>query len=164
MNVFIVYYLFFFLMIRRPPRSTLFPYTTLFRSHAQPPSRASSRNHEGAQTDPNRTARLGPRGYVKRRHELAHLDEGLRVTPPVAEAGTAVVGGHKAVAARTSDRLTARVAEDFLRNLIPPVDPAVGANGEGAIGREDKCPIGTSIRGSLHGSLLGSHVSSSTLQ
>src|SRR2546426_11874026 len=26
-------FLFFFLMIRRPPRSTLFPYTTLFRSH-----------------------------------------------------------------------------------------------------------------------------------
>src|SRR5206468_11522110 len=25
-------YLFFFLLIRRPPRSTLFPYTTLFRS------------------------------------------------------------------------------------------------------------------------------------
>src|SRR5438034_3975358 len=25
-------YVFFFLMIRRPPRSTLFPYTTLFRS------------------------------------------------------------------------------------------------------------------------------------
>src|SRR2546426_7837288 len=30
--------LFFFLMIRRPPRSTLFPYTTLFRSEgAEPP-------------------------------------------------------------------------------------------------------------------------------
>src|SRR6267142_2248052 len=27
------YFLFFFLMIRRPPRSTLFPYTTLFRSN-----------------------------------------------------------------------------------------------------------------------------------
>src|SRR2546422_6628147 len=27
--------LFFFLMIRRPPRSTLFPYTTLFRSPAE---------------------------------------------------------------------------------------------------------------------------------
>src|SRR3712207_8850169 len=27
-------HLFFFLMIRRPPRSTLFPYTTLFRSEA----------------------------------------------------------------------------------------------------------------------------------
>src|ERR1039458_10514218 len=30
----IVLFLFFFLMIRRPPRSTLFPYTTLFRSQA----------------------------------------------------------------------------------------------------------------------------------
>src|SRR5215475_1062610 len=29
--------LFFFLMIRRPPRSTLFPYTTLFRSPWRPP-------------------------------------------------------------------------------------------------------------------------------
>src|SRR3712207_7215435 len=28
-------HVFFFLMIRRPPRSTLFPYTTLFRSRAQ---------------------------------------------------------------------------------------------------------------------------------
>src|SRR5258708_13056264 len=27
------FHIFFFLMIRRPPRSTLFPYTTLFRSH-----------------------------------------------------------------------------------------------------------------------------------
>src|SRR2546422_11012227 len=27
---------FFFLMIRRPPRSTLFPYTTLFRSSVRP--------------------------------------------------------------------------------------------------------------------------------
>src|SRR3712207_7451978 len=27
-------HMFFFLMIRRPPRSTLFPYTTLFRSRA----------------------------------------------------------------------------------------------------------------------------------
>src|SRR3712207_9300713 len=27
-----MFVLFFFLMIRRPPRSTLFPYTTLFRS------------------------------------------------------------------------------------------------------------------------------------
>src|SRR3712207_8499342 len=41
--------LFFFLMIRRPPRSTLFPYTTLFRSDpdcaaealASPPARAA---------------------------------------------------------------------------------------------------------------------------
>src|SRR6266540_3940821 len=30
-------FLFFFLMIRRPPRSTLFPYTTLFRSRTRRP-------------------------------------------------------------------------------------------------------------------------------
>src|SRR3712207_8312919 len=35
---------YFFLMIRRPPRSTLFPYTTLFRSHRRPsPSRPRRR-------------------------------------------------------------------------------------------------------------------------
>src|ERR1051326_9434291 len=33
---------FFFLMIRRPPRSTLFPYTTLFRSSSQNPRRSWS--------------------------------------------------------------------------------------------------------------------------
>src|SRR6266496_5472566 len=32
---------FFFLMIRRPPRSTLFPYTTLFRSPSAAARRAS---------------------------------------------------------------------------------------------------------------------------
>src|SRR2546429_7707972 len=31
----LLYATFFFLMIRRPPRSTLFPYTTLFRSGEQ---------------------------------------------------------------------------------------------------------------------------------
>src|SRR3989442_8960390 len=30
-----LHFFFFFLMIRRPPRSTLFPYTTLFRSNAR---------------------------------------------------------------------------------------------------------------------------------
>src|SRR5437016_14623453 len=32
-----LFLLFFFLMIRRPPRSTLFPYTTLFRSAERMP-------------------------------------------------------------------------------------------------------------------------------
>src|ERR1041384_3689550 len=39
----------FFLMIRRPPRSTLFPYTTLFRSRRDPARRARS-----ARGDPRR--------------------------------------------------------------------------------------------------------------
>src|ERR1022692_3535648 len=36
---------FFFLMIRRPPRSTLFPYTTLFRSSWIRTDRAGRRGH-----------------------------------------------------------------------------------------------------------------------
>src|SRR3712207_8720659 len=39
---------FFFLMIRRPPRSTLFPYTTLFRSPAGRVRRLVGRRDEGA--------------------------------------------------------------------------------------------------------------------
>src|SRR5207253_10934011 len=37
------YHFFFFLMIPRPPRSTLFPYTTLFRSRPLPRPSAESR-------------------------------------------------------------------------------------------------------------------------
>src|SRR2546430_5652838 len=40
-------FVFFFLMIRRPPRSTLFPYTTLFRSsalHWRPGDRGRTKN------------------------------------------------------------------------------------------------------------------------
>src|SRR5687768_18290643 len=40
--MFISLFIFFFLMIRRPPRSTLFPYTTLFRSKAREASRAAA--------------------------------------------------------------------------------------------------------------------------
>src|SRR5258705_12379770 len=34
-STYALFLLFFFLMIRRPPRSTLFPYTTLFRSESR---------------------------------------------------------------------------------------------------------------------------------
>src|SRR5713101_9721942 len=41
-SFYIFFCFFFFLMIRRPPRSTLFPYTTLFRSPPRPsPPRAA---------------------------------------------------------------------------------------------------------------------------
>src|SRR5258708_10867071 len=48
-----LYFLFFFLMIRRPPRSTLFPYTTLFRSHLARSGRAL---HRGAAEENCRAA------------------------------------------------------------------------------------------------------------
>src|SRR5688572_31367800 len=44
--------LFFFLMIRRPPRSTLFPYTTLFRSRQRALSRRRGRPARGAAAEP----------------------------------------------------------------------------------------------------------------
>src|SRR2546430_12308332 len=43
-------FVFFFLMIRRPPRSTLFHYTTLFRSLADP--RSHGRPPPGARGQP----------------------------------------------------------------------------------------------------------------
>src|SRR5690242_21497334 len=54
---------FFFLMIRRPPRSTLFPYTTLFRSDLDDQVPAGDRSHQvdgvhrglGASEDRKRT-------------------------------------------------------------------------------------------------------------
>src|SRR5438132_6520685 len=47
--VFLSSHLFFFLLIRRPPRSTLFPYTTLFRSRNRCTQwrRALAANHLG---------------------------------------------------------------------------------------------------------------------
>src|SRR5215213_7238937 len=49
---------FFFLMIRRPPRSTLFPYTTLFRSWRAPAARIPAIQRTG-ETPP-----VEPRGAV----------------------------------------------------------------------------------------------------
>src|SRR5437899_7821226 len=47
---------FFFLMIRRPPRSTLFPYTTLFRSSAGALVRDAGRRRRGTNRDHDRGA------------------------------------------------------------------------------------------------------------
>src|SRR5215217_8715727 len=50
---------FFFLMIRRPPRSTLFPYTTLFRSRGGAAGEAvHSRHLAWRRREPDRAPRL----------------------------------------------------------------------------------------------------------
>src|SRR3712207_8847654 len=41
----------FVLMIRRPPRSTLFPYTTLFRSHSQSRGRDAHKSHHAGKDE-----------------------------------------------------------------------------------------------------------------
>src|SRR5258707_3953322 len=56
--------LFFFLMIRRPPRSTLFPYTTLFRSGFPQPSRSLRRRSRAipSRSLPRRSGRTAGSG------------------------------------------------------------------------------------------------------
>src|SRR5438445_9561137 len=66
MSITICTFVFFFSMTRRPPRSTLFPYTTLFRSRvplsrgARPPGNDAERK-PAAGADPRRRRRPGPR-------------------------------------------------------------------------------------------------------
>src|SRR3712207_778174 len=74
---------FFFLMIRRPPRSTLFPYTTLFRSWivgaGYDQNRLAERRHPtAAELD-----LVAPRHRVWLRHTSGHM---AVVNGPVLEA------------------------------------------------------------------------------
>src|SRR5690554_7398675 len=59
---------FFFLMIRRPPRSTLFPYTTLFRS-----AHGAEAEPTRAPRDPGR--RSPPRAALEARRSEEHTSE-----------------------------------------------------------------------------------------
>src|SRR3712207_7331733 len=83
---------FFFLMIRRPPRSTLFPYTTLFRSAVDRYHLALDLAHQGPR--PPREA-----GLERVRIEQ-HEDPPERVMR-----GDAVRQGQKALQDRKSTRL-----------------------------------------------------------
>src|SRR3712207_7621417 len=70
MSVLLVF--FFFLMIRRPPRSTLFPYTTLFRSPGQQGrlgAEAAGRGRDGSQL----AYRRRPRGAVGRAAQIGSV-------------------------------------------------------------------------------------------
>src|SRR2546429_5092438 len=57
----VAYRIFFFLMIRRPPRSTLFPYTTLFRSARARSPQSSRGTPWGAHRRPARPWRRASR-------------------------------------------------------------------------------------------------------
>src|SRR3712207_7545271 len=92
--------IFFFLMIRRPPRSTLFPYTTLFRSairacrataRAPRPSRIPRDDEKTAESRAARseehTSELQSRQYLVCRlllekKNLTHGTRGVSSTPP----------------------------------------------------------------------------------
>src|SRR2546422_7126137 len=78
-------------MIRRPPRSTLFPYTTLFRSrpalrHPHPryhPAAHRWRVPTGAHTGRSAAGGVGVAGGSRR--ECGHRGGGVRVAPPLAD-------------------------------------------------------------------------------
>src|SRR5260370_27052998 len=60
---------FFFLMIRRPPRSTLFPYTTLFRSCNSPNASAVKKIPGHGPTDRANNGNRNPRNSISSRSE-----------------------------------------------------------------------------------------------
>src|SRR5258705_5247746 len=65
-------------MIRRPPRSTLFPYTTLFRSPSSPAQASKSRSAPSSPTGVTGTRRKSPRPERSEEHtselqSLRHL-------------------------------------------------------------------------------------------
>src|SRR6266480_7869316 len=71
-----LYLFFFFLMIRRPPRSTLFPYTTLFRSrHARRarPAAAQLRRSARAHLAPQATL-IAPRSEEHTSELQSHVN------------------------------------------------------------------------------------------
>src|SRR2546430_12557992 len=64
---------FFFLMIRRPPRSTLFPYTTLFRSSARGPSARVWRLDSCAASSPRSASTAVRRGSPRSEEHTSEL-------------------------------------------------------------------------------------------
>src|SRR5215813_15191317 len=83
LDCFIIFLFFFFLMIRRPPRSTLFPYTTLFRSRPPHPSArpgAALGSGDGRPRSEEHTSELQSRPHLvcrllleKKKQHIIHL-------------------------------------------------------------------------------------------
>src|SRR5215510_15701775 len=77
-------FFFFFLMIRRPPRSTLFPYTTLFRSSGRPCSPRPFRSWRRARParSEEHTSELQSRGHLVCRLLLEKKKTNDKDVPP----------------------------------------------------------------------------------
>src|SRR2546430_11248677 len=111
--------LFFFLMIRRPPRSTLFPYTTLFRS---------------AQADRGRPADQGGGRQERRRHHAQRPAADHRQRGAVRNPGAepAAARGHHSLL-RQSDPADADVVPGAEhRRAAAPTESHAGRDGQGA--------------------------------
>src|SRR3712207_8336730 len=78
-------------MIRRPPRSTLFPYTTLFRSHRQQAGGGQHHQRGG-----------GDRRVLPLAQELGHVAEGHARPDPVDRAPAEEGGDRKSTRLNSS--------------------------------------------------------------
>src|SRR3712207_1780554 len=88
-------FLFFFLMIRRPPRSTLFPYTTLFRSMLE-----AKRTRAGVVVfDDALRARMDAEAELRRELDVGLVENEFTVHfQPVVDASSMTVVGVEALA------------------------------------------------------------------
>src|SRR5437899_7103935 len=75
MSSLLIIFLFFFLMIRRPPRSTLFPYTTLFRSlhGVREPDSSEAFTHRQADQEPDVDGCRRSEEHTSELQSLRHL-------------------------------------------------------------------------------------------
>src|SRR3712207_7706967 len=103
----------FFLMMRRPPRSTLFPYTTLFRSRGRRGER------RGGGTSPARAAR--------RDRRVRHVGGPVSVAP------------HRAVAGRSEEHTSELQSRPYFvcRLLLDKNKIRHGTRGRGCCSRRD---------------------------
>src|SRR5258705_314245 len=133
---------FFFLMIRRPPRSTLFPYTTLFRSPTGIPARSNRRRDPRVVSSPADNAptpiRPGPPGW----RAAMRAPAARRAVPEARDQGYAA-GLHVAAPV-----LPGPAGGPELRELaaIPP--PPLRLHAVGPDQRADARPLAVRQRGS----------------
>src|SRR2546427_11181729 len=109
---------FFFLMIRRPPRSTLFPYTTLFRSLGVISKDGVSRYRDSKIPRDSIAGALDVGALVE--GTLERVAGGLRITVWVVDAATGVESSHQRFEGSPADvfGLRGRLADEVLR-LLP---------------------------------------------
>src|SRR3712207_445203 len=123
----------FFLMIRRPPRSTLFPYTTLFRSRAlasMPHARRLAAAHDVTYLNGTVAARLLP--VLRGRRTVLHVHDMVERVPRFWRAADVVLADSRAVAARLGG-LTAHVVGCPVELDPPCVDEPPWPPGAGPV-------------------------------
>src|SRR2546427_13213387 len=118
-------FLFFFLMIRRPPRSTLFPYTTLFRSPLQGDQRSLAGRPESG-----RPGALRSGGGAQSHARAEALARGRRV-----------VGGRSKVGGARRDPGGLHFPQPILGDETYQIEGADHATHRLALGHEDAMDV-----------------------